>query len=58
MRNKEIDNLRMELYKLYSRKLGEEDAKVFKKMIRLCNYVQELKHTIKSIARIGGDHHL
>ena len=58
MNNKEIEELKSEIYNLISNKRGSEEEKILEKILILINYTQELKDLITDISRIGGKHTL
>jgi len=58
MKRQELHELRMELLKIYSNKRASKEVALYKKILALISYTEDLKHSMKAIAKIGGDHHL
>ena len=58
MTRKELDELRLESYKLYSKKSTKKELVYQDKVLKLISYTEDLKRIIRNIREIGGKHTL
>lgn len=56
MTRDEINELKLEIYKLISTAKDSNKKKIYEKVIRFIDYADGVRHTLKTIAKIGGDH--
>lgn len=55
MKRKQLENLKISLYKLRAR-TPDKDKELIDKMVNVIVYAQQLRYTLKEIAKIGAKH--
>lgn len=58
MKQKEIEELKLKVYTLYSKNRSKKENKLYKEVIRLIYYTERLKRTLKELSNIGSQHYL
>lgn len=56
MNKEEMDNLRDDIYKMWSDCKNPEEKEVFSRVLLLINEVANMRHTLETITEIGSDH--
>ncbi len=58
MRQNQLNELKLDIYKLYGKHRGKKVMNVYRKVLDLIAYTEELKIALKEIRKIGGKHPL
>ena len=58
MNKEELNKLKMDIFKLYGKNRGKKDMEVYRKVLDLIAYTEDLQYTIRSIREIGSKHSL
>ena len=58
MNRKELEELKMKVYVLYGKNRSKKSNELYKEILRLIRYTEDLKHTFRQLNEIGGKHHL
>lgn len=58
MKQNQLDNLKMKVYRLYAKNRGRKENELYKEVIELICYTEKLKRLIADVARIGSKHSL
>ena len=58
MTQNQLNELKLDIYKLYGKHRGKKVMNVYRKVLDLITYTEELKITLKKIRNIGGKHPL
>tara|TARA_B100001564_G_scaffold112178_1_gene93101 strand:+ start:98 stop:274 length:177 start_codon:yes stop_codon:yes gene_type:complete len=56
MKQKELEDLKMKVYGLYGKNRGRKENELYKEVIELIRYTEELKRLIRDLAEIGSKH--
>lgn len=58
MNKEELNLLKMDIYKLYGKNRGKKVMDVYRRVLALIDYTEELQYALRSIRDIGGKHPL
>lgn len=58
MKQNELNELKLDIYKLYGKHRGKKIMNIYRKVLDLIAYTEELKITLKEIRKIGSKHTL
>lgn len=58
MTGNELNELKLDIYKLYGKNRGKKVMDVYRRVLVLIDHAQELQRTIRTIREIGSRHHL
>ena len=58
MNQQELEELKMDVIRLYGKNRGKKEMALYKRVLKLISYTEELKYTIKQIRHIGSKHSL
>ena len=58
MNQEELEKLKMDIIRLYGKNRGKKEIALYKSVLKLISYTEELKYTIKQIRNIGSKHYL
>lgn len=58
MTSNELNELKLDIYKLYGKNRGKKVMDVYRRVLLLIEHTQELQSTIRTIREIGSRHSL
>ncbi len=58
MNDNQLNELKMDIYKLYGKNRGKKIMSVFRRMLDLIAHTEELHRVIRQLREIGSKHHL